>query len=502
MTSFPGAGLARRQLPAVDHRQTGRRRSSAPRGPRHVRTVARCQVNDDQLARRWPCPPSASRRRSSAPRARPRGTSAPWGPWHDDQLAGAGLARRRSSAPRARPRSTSAPWGPWEPWHDDQLPRCQFSRRRITGTAARANRGTMTSLPGAGLAGVTFPPSIVGTLAGVDHRHHGHGRGEGPGAARSTMTSFPPSIVGTLPGPGAGLARRRSSAPRARPRGRPRRCQVNDDQLGRLSIDGHGDTCEPWGPWHDDQLPRRWPCPPSVVVHVARHDLQHLITRYQKLHAGRIDGTDLLIDYHVADRVDIVAGQSGCLGDREHRLARDLVALLAGEFLVDLLLDASEEGVNGRRWMGLWYCVGHRDGLGKGTRRSSVVVTVTIARVNRVRKASIQDSQWRVSAGRSRPKKHRDRRHDCKMDNAAAKTPYKIFDCKELAVMPYLQSAHFLPAFTSTFSGTVKPEGVTSAAKQWRQQPALGPAAMKEPQFGQRLLPRPRLRHTRADRLR
>ena len=33
----------------------------------------------------------------------------------------------------------------------------------------------------------------------------------------------------------------------------------------RLSIDGHGDTCEPWGPWHDDQLARRWPCPPSIV---------------------------------------------------------------------------------------------------------------------------------------------------------------------------------------------------------------------------------------------
>ena len=80
MTSFPGAGLARRQLPAVDHPQTGRRRSSAPRGPRHVRAVARCQVNDDQL-------PAVDhrqtgRRRSLAPRARPRGTSAPQGPRH------------------------------------------------------------------------------------------------------------------------------------------------------------------------------------------------------------------------------------------------------------------------------------------------------------------------------------------------------------------------------------------------------------------------------------
>ena len=86
MTSLPGAGLAgvdRRHrgdrgtmtsfpalaLPAVDRRHhghgrgergtcepwgiphTGRRRSSAPRGPQHVRAVARRQVNDDQLAR-------------------------------------------------------------------------------------------------------------------------------------------------------------------------------------------------------------------------------------------------------------------------------------------------------------------------------------------------------------------------------------------------------------------------------------------------------------------
>ena len=39
----------------------------------------------------------------------------------------------------------------------------------------------MTSFPG-----VSFPPSIIGTLAGVDHRHHGHGRGD-----RGTMTSLP-----------------------------------------------------------------------------------------------------------------------------------------------------------------------------------------------------------------------------------------------------------------------------------------------------------------------
>ena len=133
----------------------------------------------------------------------------------------------------------------------------------------------------------------------------------------------------------------------------------------------------------------------------------------------------------------------------------------------------------------------------------SVVVTVTIARVNRVSKASIQDSQWRVSAGRSRPKKHRDRRHDCKMDNAAAKTPYTDFRLQRVGRNALFASPPTsCPPLLPTFSGTVKPEGVTSAAKQWRQQPALGPAAMKEPQFGQRLLPRPRLRHTRADRLR
>ena len=85
----------------------------------------------------------------------------------------------------------------------------------------------MTSLPGAGLA-VRFPPSIVGRLAGVDHRHHGHGRGGGPGAVKSTMTSlpgaglavsFPPSIIRRL----AGVDHRHHGHGRG----------VNDDQLAR-----------------------------------------------------------------------------------------------------------------------------------------------------------------------------------------------------------------------------------------------------------------------------
>ena len=86
----------------------------------------------------------------------------------------------------------------------------------------------MTSLPALALPAVSFPPSIIRRLAGVDHRHHGHGRGGGPGAARSTMTSFPgaglagvsfpPSIIGTL----AGVDRHHGHG-----RG------VNDDQLAR-----------------------------------------------------------------------------------------------------------------------------------------------------------------------------------------------------------------------------------------------------------------------------
>ena len=69
--------------------------------------------------------------------------------------------------------------------HDDQLAGVSFPPSIVgtTGTAARCqvdDRGTMTSLPG-----VSFPLE----LAAVDHRH-GHGRGEAPALARS-MTSLP-----------------------------------------------------------------------------------------------------------------------------------------------------------------------------------------------------------------------------------------------------------------------------------------------------------------------
>ena len=161
MTSLPGAGLARRQLPAVDHRHHGHGRGGGPGAARSTMT----------------------------------------------SLPGAGLARRQLPAVDRRhhghgrgDRGTCEPWGPWEPRHDDQL-------------------------PGAGLAGVSFPPSIIGTTgtaAGNVARASRGDRGN-----RGTMTSFPASAF-------------------------------------RLSIDGHGGTCEPWGPWHDDQLARRWPCPPSA----------------------------------------------------------------------------------------------------------------------------------------------------------------------------------------------------------------------------------------------
>ena len=181
MTSFPGAGLARRRSsadwPASIIGTTGTTAG----------TVARCQVNDDQLARRWPCRqlpavdhPQTGRRRSSAPRARPRG----------------------------RPRRCQV--------NDDQLARRQLPGCRSTGTAARANRrnrgdrGTMTSLPALALPAVDRHAARPRRqLPAVDHPQTG---------------------------------RRRSSAPRARPRGRPRHCQVNDDQLAR-----------------------RWPCPPSII---------------------------------------------------------------------------------------------------------------------------------------------------------------------------------------------------------------------------------------------
>ena len=121
---------------------------------------------------------------------------------------------------------------------------------------------------------VTRPRGRPRRLAGVDRRQHGHGRAArrhddqlaGAGLARrrssaprgprhaqtvtrrGTMTSFP----------GAGLARRRSSAPQARPRGPWHAARSTITSLpasaSRLSIDGHGGTCEPRGPWHDDPL--------------------------------------------------------------------------------------------------------------------------------------------------------------------------------------------------------------------------------------------------------
>ena len=168
------------------------------------------------------------------------------------------LARRRSSAPRGRAARCQV---------DDQLARRQLpavDRRHGHGRGeAPALARSMTSLPG------------LGTLPAVDRRHHGRHVGttgtaarcrlddrlarrrssararprEGPGAcqvddqlAELPAVSFPPSIVGTT---GTAtrcqvddqlarrqLARRRSSAPRARPREGPGACQV-DDQLAR-----------------------------------------------------------------------------------------------------------------------------------------------------------------------------------------------------------------------------------------------------------------------------
>ena len=156
MTSFAGAGLARR-------------RSSAPRGPRHVRAVARCQVNDDQLARRQ-LPGCRSTGTAACASRGDRGTmtSLP-------ALALPAVDRRHAARPRhTGRRRSSAPWGPW---HDDQLPAL--------------------------------------ALPAVDRRHHGHGRGE-------HGTCEPWGIPHT--------GRRRSSAPRGPQHVRAvARCQVNDD---------------------------------------------------------------------------------------------------------------------------------------------------------------------------------------------------------------------------------------------------------------------------------
>ena len=158
--------------------------------------------------------------------------------------------------------------------NDDQLPAVSFPAVESRGPWHTSRRRSSADWPASivGTAGIVprcQTPALA--LPGVDHRHHGHGRGGGPGAARSTMTSLPASAFrlsidghgGTcepwgpceprhddqLPGAGLGrrqlpavdhrqTGRRRSSAPRARPRGRPRRCQVNDDQLAGAALAG------------------------------------------------------------------------------------------------------------------------------------------------------------------------------------------------------------------------------------------------------------------------
>ena len=195
MTSLPGAGLARRrssarcQAPA----SASRRRSSAD-WPASIigttgtaaGTVARCQVNDDQLARRQlpGCRSTGTATRANRRDRGDRGTMT--------SFPGAGLAHRRSSARCQAPasasrRRSSADWPASIigttgtaagtvarcQVNDDQLARRQLPGCRSTGTAARANRrdrgdrGTMTSFPGAGLArrrsSADWPASIIGT---------------------------------------------------------------------------------------------------------------------------------------------------------------------------------------------------------------------------------------------------------------------------------------------------------------------------------------------------
>ena len=58
---------------------------------------------------------------------------------------------------------TCEPWGPWEPCHDDQLPGAGLA-------GVSFPPSIIGTLPG---PGVSFPPSIIGRLAGVDRRHHG-----------------------------------------------------------------------------------------------------------------------------------------------------------------------------------------------------------------------------------------------------------------------------------------------------------------------------------------
>ena len=209
MTSFPGAGLARRrssarcQAPA----SASRRRSSAD-WPASIigttgtaaGTVARCQVNDDQLARRQlpGCRSTGTATRANRRDRGDRGTMT--------SFPGAGLARRRSSArcqaPASASRRRSSAHLPASivttgtaagtvarcQVNDDQLARRQLPGCRSTGTATRANRrdrgdrGTMTSFPGAGLA-----------------RRRSSARCQAPASAsrRRSSADWPASIIGT-----------------------------------------------------------------------------------------------------------------------------------------------------------------------------------------------------------------------------------------------------------------------------------------------------------------
>ena len=194
-------------------RQLARRRSSAPRA-RPREGPGACQV-DDRLARLGTLPGVDRRHHGD------RGTLP--GTWrHDDRLARRQLARRRSSA-RARPRG-----GPGACQVDDRL--ADARRQLALGTGRRRSSaprgprhvarsmtawdcppsiigttgGTMTSLPASASRRRSSAPRgprhddqlARSTLPAVDRRH-GHGRGKAPALARS-MTALP--AVGTLPG--------------------------------------------------------------------------------------------------------------------------------------------------------------------------------------------------------------------------------------------------------------------------------------------------------------
>ena len=101
----------------------------------------------------------------------------------------------------------------------------------------------------------------------------------------------------------------------------------------------------------------------------------------QQFHAGRIDGTDsFLIDDHVADRVEIVAGQRGCLGNREHRLG-GLSRLRARRSWTSCLTRAKKASTGGAgRGCGIMSGIGMAYVEGRDDR--SVVVPITISGVS------------------------------------------------------------------------------------------------------------------------